>query len=278
MATSLSAGPVGVVRLVDATVARGGRTILDRVSVEFAPASLTVVTGGNGSGKSTLLGASLGLLKLQGGRLDAAKSASYLTERFRPPGSMRPTSYLRWVARARGLRRTQTQEQMAEIAARLEFPIWTDDRLRDLSKGNLQKVGLIAALIGKPHFVVLDEPLSGLDDESAMSAGNLITDQARNGAAVLLVHHGAPSYFPGARALGMQSGHLHAVNEARSSLVRLWARRSSGSDREAPELPSHVTAIIVGDRMSVTFLDRDLARLLGTISQAGWSIDEVEGA
>jgi ABC-2 type transport system ATP-binding protein len=65
----------------------------------------------------------------------------------------------------------------------------SDARVEDLSHGNQQRVQLIVALIHDPPVLILDEPFSGLDPIAAHTMANVLSERARNGAAVLFSSH-----------------------------------------------------------------------------------------
>jgi ABC-2 type transport system ATP-binding protein len=64
-----------------------------------------------------------------------------------------------------------------------------EDRLEDLSHGNQQRVQLIASVLHEPELLVLDEPFTGLDPLAVATLGELVTEQAQRGAAVVFSSH-----------------------------------------------------------------------------------------
>jgi ABC-2 type transport system ATP-binding protein len=75
----------------------------------------------------------------------------------------------------------------AELVGRLDLD--TSRRFREYSKGNKQKVGLVAALQHKPELLLLDEPTSGLDPLVQQTFFELLREQVQNGATVFLSSH-----------------------------------------------------------------------------------------
>lgn len=197
-----------MIRAEGIVATRGGRRILDGLDLDLPPGSHTVVTGANGSGKSTLLKAVAGLMRLSAGRvLGRPPRVGHMPERFVPP-AMDAARYLGRMGLIKGLTRATIEARRDELADALAVLPGLDAGTDQLSKGNLQKVGLIQAFLAPEQLVVLDEPRTGLDEQGRAALDRLIIDARSSGAAVLSVDHAAPPSGPGVAVCELHEGRL----------------------------------------------------------------------
>jgi len=152
--------------------------------------------GPNGAGKSTTIRVLMGLLQPDGGevRLFGAEPAAagarlrarigYLPGELRLLGQLAARDHLRYYAALRGGRGL---ERIGELAER--FALDLSKPLRNLSRGNKQKVGLIQAFMHDPELLILDEPTSGLDPLLQREFLALVREHAERGASVFMSSH-----------------------------------------------------------------------------------------
>lgn len=152
--------------------------------------------GPNGAGKTTTIRALLGLIKISNGSAfllgqdvsragpAARKSVGYLPGALALYRNMNGHAYLNFISRLRG---GHYQAEIESLAERLSLDLHR--RIRDLSKGNRQKIGVIQAFMHSPEVLVLDEPTMGLDPIIQREFQNLVQEAAHSGAAVLLSSH-----------------------------------------------------------------------------------------
>lgn len=148
----------------------GAKLALDRVNLKVNRGEVFGLVGANGAGKTTLLKHLLGLLRAESGAvrvfgLDPVKASvevlgriGFLSEDRDMPGWMRVDEMLRYL---RGFY-PAWDPGYAETLRR-QFNLDPGARVRQLSRGELAKLGLIGALAHRPELLVLDEPSSGLD-------------------------------------------------------------------------------------------------------------------
>ena len=146
---------------------------LDDLTLEIRPGEVFGLAGPNGAGKSTLIALLLGFLGpttgsvrvggLEPRRYMARFGASYLSELVNIPPTWRVVDALRRYGILAGLPADALGPRVDASIAALGLEEHRGKRVRQLSKGNLQRLGLAQALLGDERVVVLDEPTHGLD-------------------------------------------------------------------------------------------------------------------
>ena len=175
----------------------GGRPVLADVSMICAGGQTCAVTGANGSGKSTLLRVAVGLVEPDRGTVEIGGiSAHGSTGRAQRQLGYLPdaTDVLPELAVGELVALVQTFKHplrddpamLVDWRARLGLePIWRQ-RLVTLSFGQRKRALLLAALVGAPPLLVLDEPTNGLDGDGSALVASLIDQRRRAGQATLL--------------------------------------------------------------------------------------------
>ncbi|HEY6917656.1 MAG TPA: metal ABC transporter ATP-binding protein [Tabrizicola sp.] len=165
----------------------GSEEILHDISLQVATKEIVTILGPNGSGKSTLLRALLGIVPVAEGRISRAKDlrVGYVPQKLTIDRTMPIT-----VRRFLSLPTRVTDQAAAEALARVGMAGQEREQMTTLSGGQLQRVLLARALLGKPQLLMLDEPTSGLDQPGEAAFYRLIEEvRAETGAAVLMISH-----------------------------------------------------------------------------------------
>ena len=186
----MSSTAVQPVAAVSGLTKRHGRhAVLHGVDLAVHPGEVVGVLGSNGSGKSTLLRILAGVSRPSGGAVRTVPRVGYVPDRFPARQRMSARAYLRHLGRISGLTSSDADERAARWLARFALAGGPDAPLRELSKGNAQKVALAQALLTEPELLVLDEPWSGLDVETRPVLTEVIAEVAADGAAVVFTDH-----------------------------------------------------------------------------------------
>ncbi|MCR5719505.1 MAG: ATP-binding cassette domain-containing protein [Lachnospiraceae bacterium] len=141
----------------------GDKCVLDHISWDFFKGESVAFTGHNGSGKSTLLKLMAGLITKSSGNViyHGKLRMGYVPEKF-PGMDITMNRYLKCIAGMEGINPKIADELMRDFF----LESMKDVSMKDLSKGSLQKVGVIQALMTPADVLLFDEPLSGQDAES----------------------------------------------------------------------------------------------------------------
>jgi ABC-2 type transport system ATP-binding protein len=176
----------------------GSVTALDRCTFTVRPGRLTGFLGPNGAGKTTAMRAVFGLVELDegtvrwhGAPVRAAQRArfGYMPEERGLYPRMRVRDQLVYLGTLCGRSAKDADRSVAGWLERLGLAARAADRLDALSHGNQQRVQLIAALVGAPDLLVLDEPFAGLDPIAMDAMGGLLSEVAAGGVTVLFSSH-----------------------------------------------------------------------------------------
>jgi ABC-2 type transport system ATP-binding protein len=174
--------------LEGASVAFGGATALDDVTLVTDPGRVTVVVGGDGAGKSTCLRALVGLVRLDRGtvRAPSKDATGYVPATEGVYEDLTVAENARFVADAFGLDRSRRDEAIAALLDRTGVRGAEDRLAGHLSGGMRRKLAVGLALLHDPALLVLDEPTTGVDPVSRSGLWRLITGAAARGAAVVV--------------------------------------------------------------------------------------------
>jgi ABC-2 type transport system ATP-binding protein len=124
--------------------------------------------------------------------LDAKDRIGYLPEERGVYRKMRVAAFLTFMGRLKGLSGQDLSARISRLLERVGLPGVERKRCEELSKGMLQKVQIVAAIIHEPDLLILDEPFSGLDPVSTRMLRDLILEQHRRGATILFSTHVMP--------------------------------------------------------------------------------------
>ena len=180
-----------------------GETIAtDIASFTINDGDILGLVGNNGAGKSTLFRIMLDLLKADDGTvtindINPAESedwkdivGAYIDEGFLID-FLTPEEYFAFLGKISGKTQAEVDERLKDFERFAAGEVFGQKKLiRNLSAGNKQKVGIIAAMFMKPKLVILDEPFNFLDPSSQNMLKHLLTDyNSETGATILVSSH-----------------------------------------------------------------------------------------
>lgn len=187
------------IRIDQLTKEYNGNIALDIPSLEIKKGELVGIVGNNGAGKTTLLrlvldliGATSGFIEIDGEKVNENQNwkkhtGSFLDEGFLI-GFLTPEEYFSFNGETYGLSPEETEQKLQEYSRFMSDEILeTGKYIRQLSTGNKQKVGIIAAMLVNPPLLLLDEPFNFLDPSSQIIIKNLLREKNRQTGNTMLV-------------------------------------------------------------------------------------------
>ena len=178
----------------------GSKTIIHNISFDVQKGEIVGFLGPNGAGKTTTMRMIAGFTEATSGtvrvagfdmatqRNQAASRLGYLPES--PPlyDILDVTSYLTFVARAKGIPATQIPQHLERVIAACRLEAVTTKECYKLSKGYRQRTGLAQALLGEPDVLLLDEPTAGLDPGQIQETREVIRNFGREHSVLISTH------------------------------------------------------------------------------------------
>ena len=171
---------------------------LNNVSIDVAEKSIFGLLGPNGAGKTSLIriinqitGPDKGEIYFKGEKLNQKhiEKIGYLPEERGLYKKMAVGEQVMYLARLKGLSRSDAKKRMAFWFEKFEMQGWMKKKIEELSKGMQQKVQFIVTVIHQPELLILDEPFSGFDPINAQLIRNEILELRKNGATVIFSTH-----------------------------------------------------------------------------------------
>ena len=176
-----------------------GVTVLDIEELDIPKGQAFGLVGNNGAGKTTLFSCLLDLIQpttgyIENGAVKVNESeawkthtASFIDETFLI-GYLTPEEYFYFIGELRGQNKADVDGLLAGFTDFFNDEILNKKKyLRDLSKGNQKKVGIVATLIGNPEVIVLDEPFANLDPTTQIRLKGIIKKLAADSDVTVLV-------------------------------------------------------------------------------------------
>jgi ABC-2 type transport system ATP-binding protein len=176
------------------------RQILDGISFNIPKGSLTGFIGVNGAGKTTTIKSILRFIHASSGQADFFGESGLTLSGRQKLGFMpeRPYFYdfltgyefleLHW--KLRGLAPDDTfKSRCDEVLRAVDLERGKQLRLRQFSKGMLQRIGIAQAIIHNPEFLIFDEPMSGLDPDGRILVKNIIRKLHSQGVTIFFSSH-----------------------------------------------------------------------------------------
>ena len=188
--------PENAIEIVGVRKVFGDFVAVDGLSLAVPAGTLCGFIGPNGSGKTTTLRLIMRIYAPDAGRVTVLGDArhgpaddrvGYLPEERMLYKSMRVGEVLTYLSRLKGHK--PTRQEIDVWLEKLALPGVARRRVQTLSKGQTQKIQLIAVLLARPRLVLLDEPFSGLDPVNADVMTDTILELKNNGSTVLFSTH-----------------------------------------------------------------------------------------
>ncbi|MDU5961112.1 MAG: ABC transporter ATP-binding protein [Finegoldia magna] len=185
-----------MLQVIDLEKKYNGKTILDKVNFGLEKGQIKALVGPNGSGKTTLMNSISNSIKIDGGKIvidneqyDDEKIFNKLTF-FRDETildfNMKGIDYLELIKNAY----KKSTEDVNNICKKYEIEGFAHKRVGEYSLGMKKKLMLAMSFLPENDYVLLDEPLNGLDPTSVIKTKNLLKEIAKQNVGIIISSHG----------------------------------------------------------------------------------------
>ena len=181
-----------MIRIDQLTKRYGDTTVLNIPEMDIPKGQVFGLVGNNGAGKTTLFSLLLDLIQATEGtvkidQVDVSTSedwktntAAFLDDSFLI-SYLTPEEYFNFIGELRKVSKEDVDELLAGYADFFNDEILNKKKyIRDLSKGNQKKVGVVATFIGAPELLILDEPFANLDPTTQIRLKELLSEKAKD--------------------------------------------------------------------------------------------------
>lgn len=171
-----------------------GEPVLRNVSIDFPRGKSTLILGHNGCGKTTLMKCLIGLVRPTDGDInfpdfadaaDVRSNIGYLPQQSFFPDNITPAEIFELI----GDLRPGVSLSHEKLVERFDLRSFLSKRVKELSGGTLQKVGVVSALMAQPRILLLDEPTAGLDPKSRFVLKQILNEQQALGVTTIITSH-----------------------------------------------------------------------------------------
>lgn len=180
--------------------AYGQKVVLDIPQLHIQAGESVGLVGNNGAGKTTLFSLILDLIRPSEGEVLSKEktvaqsetwksyTGSYLDESFLI-SYLTPEEYFEFVGGLHGMKPVEVQQFLQPYTSFFNGEILGQKKyIRSLSKGNQKKVGVVAALLGQPDIIILDEPFANLDPTTQIRLKHLLNELAQEKTILISSH------------------------------------------------------------------------------------------
>lgn len=171
---------------------------VDNLSFEVMPGEIFGLLGVNGAGKTTTFRMIMGLLDMTEGSitLDNKKidynmtdKIGFLTEERSLLTKLTVKEQCIYYGVLKGMQEEEIIKRTKELLEKFEISEYLDKKIKELSKGNQQKVQFITAILNEPKLLILDEPFSGLDPFNVEMFKKEIVEMSKKGSMIIFSSH-----------------------------------------------------------------------------------------
>jgi ABC-2 type transport system ATP-binding protein len=177
----------------------GGTRVLSSLTLSVAPASVYALLGPNGSGKTTFVKSVLGLVRANSGTIlingidsndpKSREGVAYLPEKFNFFPYYTIDGVVKFYGSMKGLSGSELDDRCHLALKTLGIDDLVGKKVKECSKGQLQRTGIASMLMGNNNLLILDEPFSGLDPIAIKELKDLLRSLKEQGKTLFINSH-----------------------------------------------------------------------------------------
>lgn len=171
---------------------------VDNLSFEVKPGEIFGLLGVNGAGKTTTFRMIMGLLEPTSGKItldgkpidySVTDKIGFLTEERSLLTKLTVLEQCEFYGALKGMDKDTIHERLDYLLDKFEISDYKNKKIKELSKGNQQKIQFITAILNNPKLLILDEPFSGLDPFNVELFKNEIIEMSKSGSMIIFSSH-----------------------------------------------------------------------------------------
>ncbi|NMO97319.1 ABC transporter ATP-binding protein [Paenibacillus lemnae] len=185
-------------QLEDVVKIYADKTAVNQISLGVDEGEIYGLLGANGAGKTTTMRMVLGLIYPDEGKIiyngkpyskELRQIMGYLPEERGLYPKVKVSDQISYLAQLRGMSAKDADKSLRYWLERFEVPEYYNKKIEELSKGNQQKMGFIAAVVHRPQILILDEAFSGLDPVNVELLKSTVKELRDSGTSILFSTH-----------------------------------------------------------------------------------------
>lgn len=253
-----------------------GIILIKDVSISISQGEKVAIIGKNGSGKSSLLKLIGGIFMETEGHVNRAPmNFGYVPEHFPENIRFKIHDYLMLVGKMSSQPDDELQIRIENYAERFAITDFLTTPLKNCSKGTKQKVGIIQALLNSPDILLLDEPLTGLDEQAKNELLNQLNALEKDKTMIFTTHDSLLMEGLASRVITVDDGEivsdstLYKKEKVRTILARIPSRDVM------EEVPTKSHEYVGEDSVEILVSAKESDQVLSLLLEKGCSVLEV---
>ena len=190
-----------MLKLINLTKKFGNFVAVNNITLEIQKGDFFGFLGQNGAGKTTTIKLITGLYSptegsvhiggfdIQKNPLEAKNLIGYIPDQPFLYEKLTGREFLYFCGGLYNIKKQQLNFKIDETIDQLKIEKWVDKRTEEYSQGMKQRIAIASALLHTPKLIVIDEPMVGLDPQSAFIVKNVLKQKAAEGAAIFMSTH-----------------------------------------------------------------------------------------
>lgn len=228
-----------MIRLVHLTKKFGSFTAVDDIDLEVQPGEFYGFVGPNGAGKTTTIKMMTGLFTPTAGEIyinnhdikkhpiEAKRSTGYIPDQPFLYEKLTGREFLYFSGGLYKMDKHTLKQKIDELIDHFKVSEWVDKRTEDYSQGMRQRIVIASALLHDPQVVIIDEPMIGLDPQSAHIVKQTLKQKTREGVSIFMSTHSLPVVEELCDRVGIiKNGRL--IFEDRMSALEAFKQKKDG--------------------------------------------------